>query len=381
MHKYNYEFKEALLPLSFCKDLQKETMELIDGGIPFTIVGMPAIGISFFMRFLATNPWQKTNYCFIHINIYLLPEITREEFFKLMVREFGLTPKKDEQENINIIKNELTKLSNEYKRVIILFNRFDQIKKLFDASFFNIIYTFRELDKEKICLIFSSSKPLIEIAPNAIGGANMFVYSKSVYFSPFTAADLLSSYCLNNPKPNILGSQLKKLLKLSGGHHQLFVLLINSERFDNPQLDKFIRLRLKELFEYLNFAQKNQLKKLASNKFVGQIDDYLLKVGMVKQSSKGYEVFTPLLSQFILSHEAMKLPIKESKLFKLLLRNIESVVPKEEIFKTIWGKDLTEASDWALNSLIYRLKKNSYFANSGYVIENQKKSGYIMYKF
>lgn len=46
----------------------------------------------------------------------------------------------------------------------------------------------------------------------------------------------------------------------------------------------------------------------------------------------------------------------------------------------VWKDDQGKATDWALNALIYRIRKNPGFASSGYVIENHKKEGFVLYK-
>jgi len=76
----------------------------------------------------------------------------------------------------------------------------------------------------------------------------------------------------------------------------------------------------------------------------------------------------------------VKLPAKEKALFSLLKKRLNMVVSKDQIFEHIWESDPESASDWALNALIYRLKKNPGFLASGYVIENHKKLGYSMLK-
>ncbi len=73
----------------------------------------------------------------------------------------------------------------------------------------------------------------------------------------------------------------------------------------------------------------------------------------------------------------MKLPAKEAQLFKLLRNNIGKVISKDEIFSEVWGND-SEASDWALDALIYRLRKHSFMTSHGYIIESQKKVGYTL---
>lgn len=75
----------------------------------------------------------------------------------------------------------------------------------------------------------------------------------------------------------------------------------------------------------------------------------------------------------------IKLPPKEALLFSLLKRNEGKAVSKDELFKVIW-QNSDEVTDWSLNALIYRLRKNPTFSSSGYTIESQKKIGYYLLK-
>lgn len=90
-----------------------------------------------------------------------------------------------------------------------------------------------------------------------------------------------------------------------------------------------------------------------------------------------FELFTPLLAEYIKTNFPIKLPVKESKLFKLLRKNIGNIVSKDEIFTSVWG-ETSEATDWALDALIYRLRKHPFIKAQGYIIESHKKVGYTL---
>lgn len=74
----------------------------------------------------------------------------------------------------------------------------------------------------------------------------------------------------------------------------------------------------------------------------------------------------------------VRLPVKESKLFKLLRKNLGNTVSKDEIFIEIWNENSEEATDWALDALIYRLRKHPFMITNGYIIESHKKIGYTL---
>jgi len=135
--------------------------------------------------------------------------------------------------------------------------------------------------------------------------------------------------------------------------------------------------QLKDILDTLSYKQKAQLKKIAIEKDPGTLDGYLLEMGLINKNGK---IFCPDLEEFILAKTYTKLPVKEARLFSILKENLGRVVEKDKIFEAVWGKDSEEASDWALNALIYRLKRNSAFHNKGFIIENHKKVGYQLIK-
>ncbi|MBI2597455.1 winged helix-turn-helix domain-containing protein [Candidatus Daviesbacteria bacterium] len=55
-----------------------------------------------------------------------------------------------------------------------------------------------------------------------------------------------------------------------------------------------------------------------------------------------------------------------------------NVVSKDEIFTEVWGEESENATDWALDALIYRLRKHPFLKAHGYIIESYKKVGYSL---
>lgn len=368
-----YQFKESVLGPQFCKGQMNEAKKLIDSTISFTVCGMPGVGVSIFLRLLASQDFAH----FIHIDIYKLPQLSKEELFKALLLEMGGKPNpKDSQQVIAECGRRLRDLAHNKTKVVIIFNRFDTLKKEFDRVFFSNLLTLREIDRNKIVCIFTANKPLVDLVPKELGGGYLFMLSKNFYLKPYLPKDLETIAKSMYPGLITDNSLLNKAITLSGGHHQLMQLILKSVRVDNPILDQFVRLQIKEIFECLSYQQKKELQNIARNKPVYQTDPYLLDIGLVKKTTKGYALFTPLFVEYLNQYLPAKLPVKESRLLQLLKRNEGMIVPKDEIFNTLWPGENSDASDWALNSLIYRLRKNPSFKNSGYIIESYKKQGY-----
>lgn len=369
-----YQFSESRLPEDFAKENMDKMKHLIDSSYSFTTLAMPGMGVSYLLRFLATRDFAN----FIHVDLYSLSNLTKHEFFRLLLHELGGKSRdKTDLEMLTECKKTLSDTAKKHPKIVLIFNRFDQLKKEFDETFFANLRALRDCAPGKIVLLFTAIKPLYETSPKAIGGANLNIFSKHLYLKPYSKYDLqqLLKITLTHKIPAI---QLSKLIELSGGHSQLLHILINSEKKPNPLLDHFVKLQMKELLDYLNYPQKKQVKKIALRKTAGEIDDYLLGVGMVKKVKSGHTLFSSLLTEYIKSNLQLRLPVKEARLFRVLRNNFGKTVSYEEIFEYVWEEDLENATNWALDSLIYRLRKNPGFISFGYAIENHKKVGYIL---
>ncbi len=381
-------FREKELGPDFAQDKLKEFKKLIEAGVSFVAMSMPGVGASYFLKYLACQDWAY----FVHVDLYSLPTLNQHEFYRMFLKDLGGNPgpKTDEQVFLET-KALLKKLADTHEKIVIIFSRFDQLKSDFDANFLSNLQALTTIQPDKIVLIFTSIKPLDEIAPDAITGGNMTFYSKYLYFKPYTAIDLKKLLKLEG---NLSLKNLDKLIELSGGHNQLLHILLNSQKQQNLLLDRFVKMQMKELVDYLDYGQRKQIQKMALGKPINEPDDYLLGVGMVKKTDSEqstsevkkmqlhlggvkFELFTPLLAEYIKQNMPMKLPVKEAKLFRLLRQNMGKTVSKDDLFKAVWQEN-EEASDWALDALIYRLRNHPFIKSQGYIIESHKKVGYTL---
>lgn len=351
-----YNFKEKELGPDFAKEKLADFKELIKAGRSFVVISIPGVGVSYFLRYLAMQDFAT----FFHIDLYSLPTLNQDEFYKLLQTELG-----------GDAKTRLKSLSEKHSKIVLIFSRFDQLRKEFDNQLLSNIQSLTTIAPGKIVLIFTSIKPLPEIATEPLTGGNLNFYSEILYFKPYSEKDLKKLLTIEPYR-----ATPDYLLKLSGGHYQLLQILRRSQKQQNLMLDQFVKLQLKGLIDYLDYAQRKTLQKIALRQAQGklfEVDEYLLGVGMVTK----FELFTPLLSEYIKLNLPVNLPVKEAKLFKLLRKNMGNVISKDEIFQEVWGED-SEATDWALDALIYRLRKHPFMQTHGYIIESHKKVGYTL---
>src|SRR5689334_13657577 len=119
MNQVNYNFREASLGPDFAKDKVKDFKALINSSLSFTVVSMPGVGVSYFLKYLACQDFAH----FIYIDLYNLPSLTLHEFYKMFLRDLGGNPgnKTDEQLFIES-KQILKKIAQNHQKIVIIFS-------------------------------------------------------------------------------------------------------------------------------------------------------------------------------------------------------------------------------------------------------------------
>lgn len=372
-----YKFSENILGPNFREDVLDQIRILINTGSSFNIIGMPFVGISPFFRYLATTELAY----FAYMDVHALFHRKKEDLFLSLYRELGGLDVVSKNDAFEACKELIKKLLQSEKKIMIMINRIDYLDRdEYKGGIFSNLKSLEDIGKGRIIFAVASSKPLYEIDELAVSDSNLAFFSKIVYFPPYSGKDL-DKLLLVSPvalKPN--ASDIKNALYLSGGHATLLQVLIKTEFLDKPFLDPFIKLHLKVIYESCNSRQRNILYKLAIGKKIENIDGFLLKIGIVSEVAQQYKLFSPLFREYLVSYVKLKLSKNERKLFTILKKNLGKTISKEKLFQTLWGNNPDHGTDWALNSLIYRLRKNPTLINNKYIIENEKDIGYRMIK-
>ena|SRR3989344_8856896 len=363
------KYLESKLPTTFSQKTHQKVKEYILKGLSFSILGLTASGISPFLNFIASQSYAY----FIYIDIYELPEFTKDQFLKLLY--FKITGNDKKIATFNEVKETLLALKT--KRIVVIINKFDLLSHEFNGAFLGNFRAISHLSNGRINFIFGITKPYIEINPNAIAGSNMQVFSRYIYFPLYQRKDLILLLQLHSPEL-LKSTGLKSALELCGGHIQLLQLILRSETPTNLLRDPYIRLLLKSLLEPLSSERKKVIKRLAQGKS-SILDPLLLHIGIIRETSLSLELFSPLLKDYLNEAQKYGLPPKEHKLFQLLKKSKGEIISKEQIFNKIWD-DSEETTDWALDSVVYRLRKHPQLLESGFIIKNRKKKGYQLLK-
>lgn len=358
----------------FCPERVAEIKKLIDASATTSVIGMPGLGISIFLKHLAAQSFGYS----IYIDVFGLSNLSSIEFFKTILTNLG--GKTNSSSEVDIViqcKKILEILVQKNERVIIYLGGFDQLKKSFNQEFFHHLRSLRSVNPEKIIFIFGICRRIDSLVSERLVDTDLNMLSSIYYLKPYSNENLKYMLSVYGPKTE---DDMQNLFNLSGGNFQLLQLLLRTERLNDPVQDPFIKLSLTNIYRTLTYQQKKILKKVSTQEVNEIIDEYLINVGLVKKDKSTYKIFSPLLEQFLKTESSIKLPIKEAKLLALLKDNIGEVISKDQIFNTIWGNEMDNPSDWALDALIYRLRRNPAFFAKGYVIESRKKQGYVLLK-
>ena len=351
---------------NFCKDLRAACLKDIETGLSFNLVALPGAGITFFLKSLSQS--DSENYIFI--NSYEMAQFSRDTFYSQIASKIGV---KSQSKSLEDISRKLVEKSNELGRLILVFNRIDRLNEIIDQNFFDNLRFLRDINRNKINMIFVSSTPIIETYGHQIKDL-LSLITKTEYFKGYTSKDIKEVYTsIDNQKID------NRALKMSGGHLLLLQVLMRCQNLDRPLSDPMVELVVKDLCNNLTVRHK---KILSGNRTRYNLpnDDYLFNQGFLKvQKNNEIIIFSPLLEEYINSQNKQHLPVKEKRLLKILMQNKDKIVLKDTICDYVWSENNGIASDWALNSLIYRLRKHAAFDNSNYTIESRKGEGYILY--
>lgn len=350
---------------------------MLENGQSTSVIGIPGCGISVFLKQLALQPYGKI----VNIDVFSLPALSAQEFFNDLLEQLGGSSKsKNLPDLVHACQNQLAQiLKNSDEKIIIIISGFDKLAKDFSNDFFRYLRSLHSLDQSKIIFVFGICRRLETILPPGLTNLDLRLLSNKYYLKRYSESDLrhlLDSY---GPNPAVDDQTFREMVRLSGGHFQFLQLLLQSEYRQTPTEDPFIKLSFENIWSHLSSSQKTALRKVAAGGTYTKPDPYLTNVGLVVQKGKKFELFSPLFADCITAATGAKLPVKERRLLAILKRNEGKVVLKQEIYDAIWrGQEV--GSEWALNALVYRLRKHPAFVSQNYTIENHKKVGYLLKK-
>ncbi len=360
----------------FCVPRMAEIKKRIDNSTDTSVVGMPGVGIATFLIELSKQPFGYM----IFIDAHVIPQHTTADLCKALLQRLGGDSEgKSPEEVIRAVITALRELCKQHDRIVISIGGFDQLQANFNHELFHTLITFKGVDRQKIVYMFGVCKRLDSLLTDRMMDTDLRLLSSVYYLKPYKPADLRhllpiygSASALDNPR-------LEALIEQSGGNFQFLRLLLSSQRQENPARDPFIKLAFSNIYALLTSQQKLLIRQMAQRGTSDKSDEFLLGIGLIVEDGRGYKLFSKLFQDCVLAYTLPRLPAKEQKLFRLLKKNLEQVVSKNTIYDTIWPNS-DDVSEWALNALVYRLRKHPAFLAQNYSIENHKKLGYTLVK-
>lgn len=353
---------------SFCADIRQDCLDALADRQSFNLVALPGVGVTFFVKDLD----RRSPADFVYINPYEMHDLTASAVYAQLAQRLGVKTAAEEVDLREI--GEAIKRRTERTDVplVIVFNRFDRLNRVVDAQFYDTVRYLRDIDRSNVVIMFVTSAPLIEIAPNHSEEIVRLV-TKTLYFPGHTDEDIQEIVAASGSR-----AATKAELQLAGGHHLLLQVLMGCQDIDNALSDPMVELLIKDIVAGLSPHRRKLVERAAAAYRLSEADVYLLGTRFVRQDTqKRATVFSPLLGEYLERVSTTRsLPVKEKRLFRLLEKHVDEVVSKQDIFEHVWAEEDGIASDWSLNALVYRLRRHPAFDARRYSIESHKKEGY-----
>ena len=285
---------------------------------------------------------------------------------------------------------------NIYPTIFLL--RFDRLRDIITPELFNNLQGLKEAVKQKLSYVFTSFRPLYELAPSVFTKPSLSVFARDMYLTPATDTD--SSIILKTlaDRYHVITNdgRSQQLIRLSGGHVQymhLALLRLNDASLPAKEADlaavfaadEQIHLLSEELFESLTKAEKDVLLAVHRGETIDEAgrkaSAYLWNTGMVADGSKE-RIFSPLFAAYLTTLSGAvggngEFTKKEHLLFGFLKSHEGNLCEREAIIEAVWpeSKDLG-VSDWAIDRLIARVRGKLKTQGNSFEIVTVKTRGY-----
>jgi DNA-binding winged helix-turn-helix (wHTH) protein len=402
MNKTELSTLEYNFPLDYRKDVIDRMSKHILACESFSLVGTEDNAKSNLMRFISLREdvrkkyFHKAHneYLFIFVDLNELMEVSVAGFYQLIGLSLLETLKR-EKYNYKYLKNifvdnpgllyrnlraDLQKVIEVTgKRVVIVFNDFEVINTIDIGLLARNLVSMRNSARYKISYVFISTRPI---------SLNQFFFKKIVWMTPFSGYDALGVVQRNAKRYEVAVSKEEsvKIIELSGGHAGMikFIIQALSRKKDLILGEKELCKESDLLFqcERLLFP----LTELEKAKLRSCIkDDLLIDLGLQKETTKGVEVFSPILKEVLKNRSNLVVPFcydkeldevylfgrpitgelnkKESMLLNILIEDPGKIFNKDELMEKIWGEE-EYPNDWTFDKFISRLRKKLHISKS-----------------
>ncbi len=358
------------------KNRKEEVARLLEHHQTLSIMGMPGSGISLLLKELSKSDLGYP----VYVDIFGLPELTSEALFHALARALNvhLADSASSTEVLQSCLRKLEQLSATHGRIVIYFGGFDQLATALDGPMLQRLQSLARSCDGSVKLLFGLCVSLKKLIPDHLFDTGFRLFG-NVYYLGSYSEDELKHYLSQYGSVGWENAEdIDYKLTQAGGHFQLLLVLLNNQQEISDGQTELVHLVFKNMYDFLLGPQRTILRNIALGNNRIHRDEYLVGIGMVNQKPTGYELFSPLYKDYLETMRNQRLPAKERRLFLLLKRNEGRVVSKEELKDRVWGGEIV--SDWALNALVYRLRRHPALLAKNYSIDNHKKLGYALHK-
>lgn len=420
---------EAGYPITFRKTEATLLGGHIRNGHSVSLIGMKRVGISNFLRFfLYHNGIERTyikngmQHLFVHVDLNDLierdifpfwsllltrivdsiqnsdlPESIKRKCRRMFVQSIQL---KDHFFTLDCVHKAISCIHDGGKYPTLFLIRFDRLSDAITPEFFSNLLGVRDAAKHKLSYVFTSARPLPDLAPDVIKQPHLSVFSHDMYLPPANEADtqIILQTLMDQYQVKLPAKLQDALVTLSGGYVQyvqLGIIRLRQEKVLPKTEDDLCKLLVKdeqiafqseELYESLTKVEKEVLLLVKQNATVdadAQADaKYLWNTGIIQKSGKVWSLFSPLLDAYLerlMIHQVPKEEFtkKEHLLFTYLKHHEGELCEREAIIEAVWPENTDfGVSDWAIDRLVARLRSKLKSQKSHYQIITVVTRGY-----
>jgi DNA-binding winged helix-turn-helix (wHTH) protein len=419
---------EATYPIKFRSEDAKKLGQYLSQNESVVLVGMKRVGISNFLRFflyqksVAQQYLKSKKHIFIPVDLNDLVERKIYPFWILVLKrivdvvEKAKLPQEVKTESRKMfseciqLKDLFCAVDSVFKVVnlivsggyfpVLFIIRFDRLRNVFTQEFFANLQGLKDASQRKLSYVFTSFRPLNELAPNIFTKSSLSVFSRDQYLKPAKEADMktILKTFQKRYKPTIKPALTNEIIHLAGGHvqylHLALIKLLEEGKTNLPPKhllnyltsDEQIRLQSEELFERLTEKEKRLLLRIIKGSRVtkAQKDEvsYLFNTGIITENRGQVEIFSSLYKKYLQdrskrSVDPFEFTKKEHLLYSFLAKNEGELCERDDIIHAAWPEqEELGISDWALDRLVARVRLKLKKRKSTYKITTIVTRGY-----
>ncbi|MCB9431060.1 MAG: winged helix-turn-helix domain-containing protein [Ardenticatenaceae bacterium] len=399
-----------------------------------SIIGISGVGKSNLFNHLLDIETQQAylgtsvkDYLFVRVNFHYIPDFTNRSLYSVILEQFELLDGRCEQ--LNLTQAQLDQLSSYHdqlleagddvlkvqryfklairlllreseRRIVFLFDQFDEVYQEADGRFFANLRGLREAYKYRISYFTFTRGMLSRLAEMdpAREEFSELLLGNVIGLGPYNAHDALSLLERVSSRIQLPPSeeQAARLLHLSGGHAGVLksvylavaqdgLALVADEATTVAALLTIpnVETECAKIWNSVRLDERKLLARLAHGAaLVGSTDAatlYELQIKGLVSQTEPFTIFCPIFAHYARHQEALwerplylepqsrqvwvlgtptePLTALEYKLFSLLYERIDEIVDKDELIEAGWPGTQGGVSDQALTAAMYRLRR------------------------